>query len=152
MRKLALVLATAGGAGLAPFAPGTFGSAVGVAIYWFTRHWSTPMQIGLAGVITIVGIWAASEAEAHYGREDPGQVVIDEVAGQLVTLFFTGVGWSGALAGFVVFRIFDIIKPYPANRFERLHGGLGIMADDVMAGVYGCITLHLLLRFVPGVA
>lgn len=151
MRKLAIVLATAGGAGLAPVAPGTFGSAVGLVIYWFTRHWSTPMQLGLAGVITLIGVWAASEAEAHYGREDPGQVVIDEVAGQLVTLAFTGAGAVAALVGFLLFRVFDIIKPYPANRFERLHGGLGIMADDLMAGVYGCVVLHLVMRFVPGV-
>lgn len=152
MRRLALVLATAGGAGLAPVAPGTFGSAVGIVIYWFTRHWSTPAQLALIGVITLVGTWAANEAAAHYGREDPGQVVIDEVAGQLVTLAFTGAGTMAMLAGFLLFRVFDIIKPYPANRFEQLHGGVGIMADDLMAGVYGCVGLHLLMRFVPGVA
>ena len=109
------------------------------------------MQLALAGVITLIGVWAANEAEAHYGREDPGQVVIDEVAGQLVTLAFTGAGAVAALVGFLLFRVFDIIKPYPANRFERLHGGLGIMADDLAAGVYGCVALHLVMRFVPGV-
>ena len=152
MRKLALVIATAGGAGLAPIAPGTFGSAVGVIVYWLTRSWSVPTQLTIAAVITVVGIWASSEAAKHYNREDPGQVVVDEVAGQLVTMFFTGAGWWATVVGFFLFRVFDIIKPYPANRLERLHGGLGIMADDLMAGVYACITLHLIMRFVPGVA
>ena len=75
--------------------------------------------------------------------------VVDEVAGQLVTLAFTGAGLSAAVLAFFVFRALDIVKPYPANRFERLHGGLGIMADDLMAGVYGCVIVHLAMRFAP---
>lgn len=152
MRRVAVWLATVGGLGYAPIAPGTFGSAAGIAIYWFTRHWTTPAQFSIIIGVTLVGIWTASVAEKHFGREDPGAVVIDEVAGQLVTLALTGAGATAALAGFLLFRIFDIIKPYPANRLEALHGGLGIMADDLMAGVYGCVVLHLLMRFVPFIA
>lgn len=152
MTRVAVWLATVGGLGYAPVAPGTFGSAAGLAIYWFTRHWSTPAQLSLAAAVTVVGIWAASVAEKHFGREDPGAVVIDEVAGQLVTLALTGAGVTAAIAAFVIFRVLDIIKPYPANRFEALHGGLGIMADDVMAGIYGCALLHVLMRFVPIIA
>ena len=152
MNRIAVWLATVGGLGHAPIAPGTFGSAAGIAIYWLTRHWSTPAQLSIIAVVSIVGTWAATHAATHFGREDPGQVVIDEVAGQLVTLAFTGAGLYAAIAGFFIFRILDIIKPYPANRFERLHGGLGIMADDLMAGVYGCILLHVLMRFVPSIA
>jgi phosphatidylglycerophosphatase A len=81
---------------------------------------------------------------------NPGPVVIDEVLGMLLTLAFIPVGLSGALAGFVLFRIFDVIKPFPADRLERLHGGLGIMADDAMAGIYANLCLRLLIWLVPG--
>jgi phosphatidylglycerophosphatase A len=138
-------IATVGGAGFFPFAPGTVGSAVGVGIYLLTRGWTAPAQIALLVVITVVGTWAAGVAEQALKREDPGPVVIDEVAGQLVTLFLTGVGWRGAFAGFLIFRVLDIIKPFPARRFERLHGGVGIMADDLMAGVYGWMLMMLLV-------
>jgi phosphatidylglycerophosphatase A len=84
-------------------------------------------------------------AERHFGRIDPGQVVVDEVAGMLVTLFLVRVGWLGAFGAFLLFRIADIVKPYPANRLERLPGGLGIMADDVMAGIYANVALRLTL-------
>jgi phosphatidylglycerophosphatase A len=152
MRRIAVWIAAVGPLGFAPIAPGTFGSAAGVLIYWLTRHWSMPAQLGIIAAVTIVGTWAASEAALHFGREDPGQVVIDEVAGQLVTLAFTGAGVSAMIVAFLIFRVLDIIKPYPANRFERLHGGVGIMADDLMAGAYGCVLVHLLMRYVPGIA
>jgi phosphatidylglycerophosphatase A len=95
-------------------------------------------------------LWAAGVAETELKKQDPGPVVIDEVAGQLVTLLLTGVGWKGAIAGFFIFRVLDILKPFPARRFERLHGGLGIMADDLMAGVYGLGLMMLLVHFWPG--
>ncbi len=89
----------------------------------------------------VVGSWGGNVAERHFGRSDPGQVVIDEVMGMLITLFLNPVGWLGALAGFLLFRIFDVIKPYPANRLEQLHGGIGVMADDAMAAVYANLVL-----------
>ena len=76
--------------------------------------------------------------------------MLDEVVGMLITLAFIPVGWSGALAGFFLFRIFDIIKPYPAGRFEALHGGLGVMADDAMAAVYANLSLRLMMWLLPG--
>jgi phosphatidylglycerophosphatase A len=147
--RIGVLLATVGGLGYAPIAPGTFGSAAGVALYWFTRHWPVAWQLSLIAVVTIVGIWASTVAARHFDREDPGHVVIDEVAGQLVTLAFTGAGAAATVLAFFVFRIFDIVKPYPANRLEALHGGTGIMADDLMAGVYGCVVMHVVLRLVP---
>ncbi len=150
MTRVAVWISSVGGLGFAPIAPGTFGSAAGILIYWLTRHWSTSAQFMIIAVVTVVGTWAATETAKHVGREDPGQVVIDEVAGQLVTLALTGAGLTATIVGFFLFRILDIIKPYPANRFERLHGGVGIMADDLMAGVYGCVLLHLMMRFIPG--
>lgn len=152
MTRLAVLIATVGGLGHAPIAPGTFGSAAGIAIYWFTRAWPIEWQLALIVVVSLVGIWASTRAAAHFGKEDPGAVVIDEVAGQLVTLAFTGANVAAMAAGFFVFRILDIIKPFPADRFERLHGGTGIMADDLMAGVYGCLLMHAAIRWIPGLS
>jgi phosphatidylglycerophosphatase A len=140
----ALAVATALGVGYVPFAPGTFGSAVGLLL-WAGLP-SSPLIQGIAIVaIFVIGSWSGSVAERHFGRIDPGQVVVDEVAGMLVTLFLVPVGWLGAFGGFLLFRIADIVKPYPANRLERLPGGLGIMADDVMAGIYANMALRLTL-------
>ncbi len=149
MRRLAVVIASAGGAGYAPFAPGTVGSLVGLGIYFLTRHWSAGGQIALVLGVAAIGTWASTEAARHFNREDPGHVVVDEVAGQLLTLLLTGAGLVGALAGFVVFRVLDIVKPWPANRLESLPGGIGIMADDLMAGVYGLLLMHALVRLLP---
>jgi phosphatidylglycerophosphatase A len=151
MRRIAVALATAGGAGYAPVAPGTFGSAAGVVIYLLTQHWPAWAQVALVLAISVAGVWAANEAERHFGREDPGPVVIDEVAGQLVTLLLLGVGTVGIAAGFFVFRILDITKPWPVRRFEDLPGGLGIMADDLMAGVYGWGIMWAAVTMLPGV-
>lgn len=150
MKSLGLGIATVGGVGWFPIAPGTAGSAVGVAIYLLTRGWSAPAQIAILVAITLVGLWAAGVAEVELKKEDPGPVVIDEVAGQLLTLLLTGVAWKGAVVGFLLFRVLDIIKPFPARRLERLHGGLGIMADDLMAGAYGLALMMLLVRYWPG--
>jgi phosphatidylglycerophosphatase A len=150
MKRVALFIATSGGAGFSPIAPGTAGSAVGAIVYWFTRGWPLAGQLGLIVAVSVVGTWAATLAARHFGREDPGQVVVDEVAGQLVTLVATGAGGYGTLLGFVVFRAFDIVKPWPVNRFERLPEGLGIMADDLMAGVYGNLVLQIAARVLHG--
>lgn len=147
MNKVAVLIATVGGLGYAPIAPGTFGSAAGIGVYWLTRGWPIAWQLALIAVITVGGTWAATRAANHFGKEDPGHVVIDEVAGQLVTLAFTGAGLYATILAFFVFRVLDIIKPFPADRLERLHGGTGIMADDLMAGVYGCVIVHLMMRF-----
>jgi phosphatidylglycerophosphatase A len=87
--------------------------------------------------------------ERYFGRIDAGPIVIDEVVGMLITLAFIPVGWSGSLAGFVLFRLFDVIKPYPAGRLERLHGGWGVMADDAMAAVYANLALRLVRWLLP---
>ena len=150
MTRLAVFVATVAYCGYFPIAPGTAGSAAGLVFYllvWWTR--SPAVEVGLIAAVFAVGIWAATTAERYFGGIDPGQIVIDEVVGMLITLAFIPVGWSGALAGFVLFRIFDVIKPYPASRFERLHGGLGVMADDAMAAVYANLSLRLLIWLLP---
>lgn len=152
MTRLAIAIATAGGAGFVPVAPGTAGSAVGVLVYWLTRRWEWPAQALLLLVVAVVGVWASSLTASHVKRKDPGQVVIDEVAGQLVTLFGLGVGIGGAVVGFLVFRLLDVIKPWPVRTLESLPGGLGIMADDLAAGVLGWVLMLGVLRLWPGLA
>jgi len=137
-----LAIATVFGVGYAPFAPGTFGSAAGL-IVWRLLPASTVVQAIAIVAIFFAGAWGGSVAERHFGRTDPGQVVIDEVMGMLITLFLNPVGWTGAIAGFLLFRIFDVIKPYPANQLEKLHGGFGVMADDGMAAIYANLALRL---------
>lgn len=151
MKTLGVLVATAGGAGYAPFAPGTFGSIVGVAVYWLVRSQPVAVQAGALLAIAIVGVWAGDIAVRHFGRDDPSQVVIDEVAGQLLTLLATGATGWGILVGFIAFRALDIWKPWPARSLERLHGGGGIMADDLMAGVYGQLVIRLIQYARPGV-
>ena len=141
MNQLALLIATTLGVGYAPVAPGTFGSAAGLLL------WAVMPRAASAHALTIValfvvGSWSGTVAERHFGRTDPGQVVIDEVMGMLITLFMNPVGWRGALLGFLLFRIADVLKPFPANRLEALPGGIGVMADDAMAAVYANLALR----------
>jgi len=138
----ALAVATAGGAGYAPFAPGTAGSLVGLLVWWLLPRGALPQAIAIAGLF-LAGCWSGSAAERHFRKTDPGQVVLDEVVGMLITLFMVPVGWRGAAAGFLLFRLFDIVKPPPANRLEHLAGGFGIMADDAMSAVYANLALRL---------
>jgi phosphatidylglycerophosphatase A len=140
--RLGLAVATVFGLGYAPVAPGTFGSAAGLLLWWLLPA-SNAVQGGAILVLFVIGSWGGNIAEHHFGRTDPGQVVIDEVMGMLITLFLNPVGWLGAIAGFFLFRLFDVIKPYPANRLEQLHGGVGVMADDGMAAVYANLALRL---------
>ena len=145
--RLGLAIATVCGVGYAPIAPGTWGSAAGLLLWWLIP--ASPVVQGLAIVVIFVaGSWGSGVAERHFGRTDPSQVVIDEVMGMLITLFLNPVGRRGALAGFLLFRIFDVIKPYPANRLEQLHGGVGVMADDAMAAVYANLVLRAGLSIV----
>jgi phosphatidylglycerophosphatase A len=148
--RLAVLLATVAYCGYFPIAPGTAGSAAGLVVYLLVWWAQSPLlEAGLIVAVFAAGIWSATHAERFFGGIDPGPVVIDEVLGMLVTLAFIPVGWSGAVAGFVIFRVFDVIKPFPANRLEKLHGGFGIMADDAMAGVYANLVLRLVIWLLP---
>src|SRR5687768_17848102 len=150
MTRLAVWFATAGPAGYAPVAPGTAGSAVGVLIYVATWRATVNQQLLLLLAITLAGIWAADAAARHFGKGDPSHVVIDEVAGQLLTFAGLSVGGPGILLGSLLFRLLDIIKPWPPRQLESLHGGLGIMADDLMAAVYANLLLRGAILLFPG--
>jgi phosphatidylglycerophosphatase A len=146
---VALAVASVAGVGYAPVAPGTFGSAAGLLL-WLALPASAAAQAAAIVVLFIIGSWSGSVAERHFGRTDPGQVVIDEVMGMLITLFLNPVGWAGMVAAFLLFRMADVVKPWPANRLERLHGGVGVMADDAMAAVYANLALRAALALTGG--
>ena len=151
---LALAIATCG-VGYSPLAPGTFGSLVGVGIF-LLLVWAAPPSALVAVVVvsiiavTFAGIWAGTRTEQLSGRKDPGKVVVDEVAGQLIALFPLTLfaHWSSlaVMLSFILFRFFDIVKPYPANRLQELNGGAGVMFDDLVAGVYGAVIVSIFLR------
>ena len=129
-----------------PVAPGTAGSAAGLALFWVIRSTgSLWLEVVVLLVVTMAGVVAAAAAESTYRRRDPGLIVIDEVAGMLVTLLAVPVGIVGAVAGFFLFRLFDIVKPFPARQAERLPGGWGVMADDLVAGLYAQVLLRLIV-------
>jgi len=149
---LPVLVATVAGIGFIPFAPGTFGSIPGVAIAIGLRALGAPWWAEGAALVLLfaAGVWAATAAETHFGRIDPGPIVIDEVVGMLMTTLFLPLSWTGWLVAFVVFRACDVIKPFPAGRAERLPGGLGVMSDDVLAGVWGYAIMRGLLWAFPG--
>jgi phosphatidylglycerophosphatase A len=144
----ALAIATFG-VGYLPLMPGTFGSLAGVLIFLLLVQ-SVLLQLLFILVIVVLGVWAASRTERLLGKKDPGKVVVDEVAGQMIALtplpFLADGPWLvWVIVSFTLFRLFDIFKPYPARRFESLSGGFGIMADDLVAGIYGAIVTAIVI-------
>lgn len=164
--RLALAIGTCG-IGYMPFVPATWGSLLGVGVYLLAQKADENFAFGVAGhqpgivflesmrvsltlvfliALFLIGIWAATRVEKLTGKKDPRIVVIDEILGQFITLLFipAKLGWWTIIAGFLAFRFFDILKLYPANKLESLPGGLGAMADDVMAGFYAAAFMSLL--------
>jgi len=145
--RCAWLLATWFGCGCSPVAPGTVGSLAAVALAALAEYYLRwpPWTMGVAALAALpLSVWAAGRAEKDAQVEDPGFVVIDEVVGQWATLAgATASNWKAFALGFVLFRLFDIWKPAPVRQLERLGGGVGIMADDVMAGLYGALVLYL---------
>lgn len=148
--RVRLLISTGLGIGYIPLAPGTFGSLLGVVLHVLLYLVGGPAA-ALAGLlaVTALGFWAAGAAERHFGRRDPGNVVVDEIAGQMLSLLFLPLTPGVAVAGFLLFRLFDIVKPFPARQLEALPGGSGIMADDLMAGLYANLILQALVRWTP---
>jgi phosphatidylglycerophosphatase A len=157
------------GVGYLPLAPGTWGSMVGVAIYlgvsWlvvtfalgFSIHisalgwepftsWVHAIILTVFLLFTLLGVWASGRSTELFGDLDPSKAVVDEVIGQLIVFLFVpfGIGWPFILAGFLLFRLFDIWKPYPIDSLQVLPGGIGVCADDILAGVYGGICLAVI--------
>jgi phosphatidylglycerophosphatase A len=150
MKGLAVFVASFGYVGFFPFAPGTAGSLAALVLFAFIRWVGLPgLELAAIGAVFVVGVWAASGTEAALGRKDPGVVVIDEVLGMLITLALLPVSLLGVFVGFLLFRVLDVVKPYPAAQLEHLHGGLGIMADDAVAGLYSYLALRVCVWLVP---
>ena len=150
---LALSIATCG-VGYLPLMPGTFGSLLAVGIFLLFAKITTgsllvAVVLFLIFVSAVVGIWAATRTEQLLGRKDPGKIVVDEVAGQFIALFpitlFSRWSTPAVIVSLILFRFFDIVKPYPANRLQDLKGGAGVMFDDLVAGVYAAVVVLVIL-------
>lgn len=141
---VANIIATFFYVGLIPVGPGTFGTLAAIPLFYALTFTPLYLYLAITVLIIFISVWASTVAEEIYGKHDPQQVVIDEVCGYLVTMILVPATPSNIFLGFLLFRLFDIAKPYPVRRFEKLPGGWGVVIDDVAAGVYACITLHIL--------
>ena len=147
-KNLVLFFATGCYSGFSPGAPGTAGSVIGVALFWLLSPLSFPLYIITVTAFIFLAIWCASRASGIYQKKDPSQVVIDEIAGYLVTMAALPPTWGYIIAGFLLFRVMDIVKPYPIRWIDQnIAGGYGIVLDDVLAGVYANIILQIARAF-----
>ncbi|HZA35367.1 MAG TPA: phosphatidylglycerophosphatase A [Vicinamibacterales bacterium] len=151
LTRLAVVVCTFGYIGYFPVAPGTAGSVAGLVLYGLLRWLQAPPAVEAAVIALLfgIGVWSGTHAERYFGSTDPGPGVIDEVVGMLITLFMLPATWGIVIAGFFVFRVLDVVKPFPARRFESFHGGMGMMADDVMSALYANVAMRILLWIAP---
>lgn len=151
LTRLAVVVCTFGYIGYFPVAPGTAGSVAGLVLYALLRWLQAPPAVEAAVIALLfgIGVWSGTHAERYFGSTDPGPGVIDEVVGMLITLFMLPATWGIVIAGFFVFRVLDVVKPFPARRFESFHGGMGMMADDVMSALYANVAMRILLWIAP---
>ncbi len=151
--RISLFLGTACYIGLIPGAPGTYASVATALVFYLIHHVNGRIQpelhLSAACLVTLVGVLASDRVSKTSGNEDPPFVVIDEVAGQLVTFLLVPVHWWTLLAGTVLFRVFDIWKPFPVRNLERIGNGVGVMADDIAAGIYANLVLHATIRLMP---
>ena len=145
----ATALATGFGSGYSPLAPGTAGSAVGLLLWWPLHALPVVQQMAVIVLVSLAGVAAATHVARCAGIEDPGIVVVDEIAGMWVSLVLLPLTPATAAAGFFLFRVMDVVKPYPARQLEHLREGWGIMADDLMAGVYANLLLRVGLLVWP---
>ena len=147
LRKPVHLLAFGFGSGLAPKAPGTFGTLAAVPLYLLMAGLSLPIYLGLVLAGTLLGIWICGRASDDLGVHDHGGIVWDEIIGYLLTMVFAPPGWAWMLIGFLLFRFFDILKPWPIRWLDRqVSGGVGIMLDDLLAGVFAGLVMLLLER------
>ena len=151
MRQVVIFFATGAWSGYAPVAPGTAGSVVGLIVgcLVFAPIWrrSPAAFLMVFLIVFVTSCWIAGSAEKIFGEHDSSRIVIDEVLGMVATMFLNPTGWISLAAGFALFRIFDIIKPFPASYLDRrLHGGAGVMLDDIAAGIYANLVLQAARR------
>ena len=145
--RIALILSTWFGTGLLPVAPGTFGTGAAVPLAFGLTCLPTGYAVFAIWIVVGIAIWTSDQSYKLLGNDDPSVVVIDEVAGYLLTIFLLPPSWLTFGLGFVLFRFFDILKPYPIKKMEKLRGGLGIVMDDLVAGLYAHLGIRLILFF-----
>jgi len=147
-RGLIVFLATGAYSGYFPFMPGTVGTVVGILFFIMFSLFSLPLYLLTTVAFIALAVWVSERAERIFAKKDASEIVIDEIAGFLVTMAVVPAGWKYVAAGFVLFRVFDIWKPYPANRInERMSGGAGVVLDDIVAGLYANLVLQV-TRFI----
>ncbi|OEU72975.1 MAG: phosphatidylglycerophosphatase A [Desulfuromonadales bacterium C00003093] len=145
-RKLILLIASNAGLGYAPIASGTFGTLAGIPFFYYLSSFSWPLQLLTLSALLFLSFWVADQAGKIYGEADDGRIVIDELVGYLITVAFLPFSWPTALVGFFWFRLFDIVKPPPANWFDKeMKNGVGVTLDDLIAGLYAALALRLCL-------
>jgi len=142
-RAAILFIAEGAYVGRSPVAPGTVGTLVGVLLYFGIRNAGSYLYISFIILLCLVGTWAAGKAEIILGTKDSPSIVIDEIVGYLISMMVLPSTWGFVAAGFFLFRLFDIIKPWPLQGLQRIHGGVGVMLDDIGAGVYTNVILHI---------
>jgi phosphatidylglycerophosphatase A len=148
MRRFIIIAATWFGTGFFPVASGTIGTLGAIPLYMAFVRLPAWLYLLATVAVTIFACWVADHGEEVFGEHDSGKIVIDEVAGYLVTMAGIPPTWQGILAGFLLFRIFDVLKPQPARWFDReVRNGYGVVFDDIVAGIYSCIATHLVMRF-----
>ncbi|MFH0925818.1 MAG: phosphatidylglycerophosphatase A [bacterium] len=140
------LIATGLYAGYFPFASGTFGTLVGIILFLIISRFSSGLYLVLVVSLFLVGVGVSTQAEIIFGQKDSGYIVIDEIVGFLVTMMFVPNKIGYILVGFFFFRLFDVLKPYPARAMEKINGGFGIMLDDVFAGFYAFLVLQLIQK------
>ena len=148
--KFNKILFTGFYSGYVPFAPGTAGTAIGLLLYILEYTFlgsAIPWWVNLIALILLFypSVLICDAGEKFFASKDPGPVVWDEIIGYFVTMLFVPFSFTAAIAGFILFRITDIVKPFPANQLQSLKGGLGILIDDVVAGIYACAALHIII-------
>lgn len=147
-RRWILALSSNGGLGYFPWAPGTIGTLAGLPAFWALSRLSAPLYALTWLTLLVLSFWVAEQAGRIYGVTDDRRIVIDELVGYLVTVAFLPFSWPAALLGFLFFRFFDVVKIWPASWFDRrMKNGIGVVLDDVAAGIYAAIALHLCLAF-----
>ncbi len=150
-KNLSKFIATFAGVGLFPIAPGTIGSIAGLGVLWAISFASSDfyqilLQLLFLIIFIPIGVIASSAYEKHFGKIDPKEVVVDEVVGIMITLFALPFTWINIIAGFILFRFFDIVKPFPIGKLQNIKGGWGIMADDIAAGIVSAAILRILIN------
>jgi phosphatidylglycerophosphatase A len=149
MRRFVILFATWGGTGYSPIASGTVGTLAAIPLYLLLVRLPIPYYLLSLIPLTLFSCWVSGQAETIFNEKDSGKIVIDEVVGYLITMTGASTSWSSVILGFFLFRFFDIVKVPPANIIDRrLKNGCGVVLDDVVAGMYACAMLHLLLRFI----